>query len=170
MESEVVFGDPNFAGIEGADLKGGAFFHPVLLRCANPLKAKRVHETEAFGPVATVMSYDTIEQAIQLITMGEGSLVASVFTYDNAAASALVLGIAPYHGRLLVIDRDSGKESTGHGSPLPGLVHGGPGRAGGGEELGGMRSVHHHLQRTALQASPQRIASITAEEMSKASA
>src|SRR5262249_53061336 len=121
----------------------------------------RVHVTEAFGPVATVMAYDTLDQAVELVAKGEGSLVASVFTNDAAVASALVFGIAPYHGRLLVIDRDSGKESTGHGSPLPYLVHGGPGRAGGGEELGGMRSVHHYLQRTAIQASPDRIVSIT---------
>jgi oxepin-CoA hydrolase/3-oxo-5,6-dehydrosuberyl-CoA semialdehyde dehydrogenase len=160
-ESEIVFGDPTSSGIDTAALKGGAFISPVLLRCAKPLDAKRVHITEAFGPVATVMAYDTLKQAVELVAKGEGSLVASVFTYDSAVASELVFGIAPYHGRLLVIDRDSGKESTGHGSPLPYLVHGGPGRAGGGEELGGMRSVHHYLQRTAIQASPDRIVSLT---------
>ena len=160
-ESEIVFGDPATSGTGDAALKGGAFISPVLLRCAKPMEAKRVHITEAFGPVATVMAYDTLDQAIELVAKGEGSLVASVFTYDPAVASALVFGIAPYHGRLLVIDRDSGKESTGHGSPLPNLVHGGPGRAGGGEELGGMRSVHHYLQRTAIQASPDRIVSLT---------
>jgi oxepin-CoA hydrolase/3-oxo-5,6-dehydrosuberyl-CoA semialdehyde dehydrogenase len=161
MESEIVFGDPASSGTDAAALKGGAFISPVLLRCAKPMDAKRVHVTEAFGPVATVMAYDTLDQAVELVAKGEGSLVASVFTYDPALAAALVFGIAPYHGRLLVIDRDSGKESTGHGSPLPFLVHGGPGRAGGGEELGGMRSVHHYLQRTAIQASPDRIVSIT---------
>lgn len=160
-ESEIVFGDPDSSGTDTAGLKGGAFISPVLLRCAKPMDAKRVHITEAFGPVATVMAYDDLDEAIELVAKGEGSLVASVFTYDPAVASALVFGIAPYHGRLLVIDRDSGKESTGHGSPLPFLVHGGPGRAGGGEELGGMRSVHHYLQRTAIQASPDRIVSIT---------
>ena len=169
-EADIVFGDPSASGVNADNLKGGAFAQPVLLRCREPLKAKHVHATEAFGPVATVMAYDNLDQAVELIAMGEGSLVASLFTYDAAVASAVVLGIAPYHGRLLVIDRDSGKESTGHGSPLPGLVHGGPGRAGGGEELGGIRSVLHYLQRTAIQASPQRIASITADEMSKASA
>ncbi len=160
-ESEIVFGDPASSGTDAAALKSGAFISPVLLRCAKPMDAKRVHVTEAFGPVATVMPYDNLDEAIELVAKGEGSLVASVFTYDPAIASALVFGIAPYHGRLLVIDRDSGKESTGHGSPLPFLVHGGPGRAGGGEELGGMRSVHHYLQRTAIQASPDRIVSIT---------
>lgn len=160
-EVEIVCGNPANSGVEGAALHGGAFIAPILLRCAEPTKAKRVHITEAFGPVATVMAYETLEQAVELVAKGEGSLVASVFTNDAAIASALVFGIAPYHGRLLVIDRDSGKESTGHGSPLPYLVHGGPGRAGGGEELGGMRSVHHYLQRTALQASPDRIVSLT---------
>jgi oxepin-CoA hydrolase/3-oxo-5,6-dehydrosuberyl-CoA semialdehyde dehydrogenase len=159
-ESDIVFGDQALHGTDAA-LKGGAFISPVLLRCAKPMEAKHVHITEAFGPVATVMAYDTLDQAVELVAKGEGSLVASVFTNDPAVASALVFGIAPYHGRVLVIDRDSGKESTGHGSPLPYLVHGGPGRAGGGEELGGMRSVHHYLQRTAIQASPDRIVSLT---------
>jgi oxepin-CoA hydrolase/3-oxo-5,6-dehydrosuberyl-CoA semialdehyde dehydrogenase len=160
-EAEIVFGDPASPGTDDAALKGGAFISPVLLRCAKPMEAKRVHVTEAFGPVATVMAYDSLDEAVELVAKGEGSLVASVFTYDPAVAASLVFGIAPYHGRLLVIDRDSGKESTGHGSPLPYLVHGGPGRAGGGEELGGMRSVHHYLQRTAIQASPDRIVSLT---------
>lgn len=162
-EAEVVFGDPAAPGHDDAALKNGAFLSPVLLRCTKPMEARRAHVTEAFGPVATVMAYDSLEQAVELVAKGEGSLVASVFTHDPAAASALVFGIAPYHGRLLVIDRDCGKESTGHGSPLPNLVHGGPGRAGGGEELGGMRAVHHYLQRTAIQASPDRIASLTKE-------
>lgn len=160
-ESGIVFGDPAAPCTNDGALKGGAFISPVLLRCADPMNATRVHITEAFGPVATVMAYDNLDQAVELVAKGEGSLVASIFTNDPAVASALVFGIAPYHGRVLVIDRDSGKESTGHGSPLPYLVHGGPGRAGGGEELGGMRSVHHYLQRTAIQASPDRIVSIT---------
>jgi oxepin-CoA hydrolase/3-oxo-5,6-dehydrosuberyl-CoA semialdehyde dehydrogenase len=160
-EAEIVFGDPASPGTGDAALKGGAFISPVLLRCAKPMEAKRAHVTEAFGPVATVMAYDSLGEAVELVAKGEGSLVASVFTYDAAVAASLVFGIAAYHGRLLVIDRDSGKESTGHGSPLPYLVHGGPGRAGGGEELGGMRSVHHYLQRTAIQASPDRIVSLT---------
>jgi len=160
-EAEIVFGGPASSGTDTPDLKNGAFISPVLLRCAKPMEAKRAHITEAFGPVATVMAYDGLEQAVELVAKGEGSLVASLFTNDAAVASALVFGIAPYHGRLLVIDRDSGKESTGHGSPLPNLVHGGPGRAGGGEELGSMRAVHHYLQRTAIQASPDRIVSLT---------
>jgi oxepin-CoA hydrolase/3-oxo-5,6-dehydrosuberyl-CoA semialdehyde dehydrogenase len=160
-EAEIVFGDAASPGTGDAALKRGAFLSPVLLRCAKPMEATRAHVTEAFGPVATVMAYDSIDEAVALVAKGEGSLVASVFTNDPSVASALVFGIAPYHGRLLVIDRDSGKESTGHGSPLPYLVHGGPGRAGGGEELGGMRSVHHYLQRTAIQASPDRIVSLT---------
>jgi oxepin-CoA hydrolase/3-oxo-5,6-dehydrosuberyl-CoA semialdehyde dehydrogenase len=168
-EAEIVYGNPEATGVDAAALKGGSFISPVLLRCAEPAKAKRVHITEAFGPVATVMAYDNLDQAIDLVAKGEGSLVASVFTNDPAVAATLVFGIAPYHGRLLVIDRDSGKESTGHGSPLPYLVHGGPGRAGGGEELGGMRSVHHYLQRTAVQASPDRLVSIT-QDWSKGAA
>ncbi|HRF07087.1 MAG TPA: phenylacetic acid degradation bifunctional protein PaaZ [Xanthobacteraceae bacterium] len=168
-EAEIVFGDPAASGTDAPDLKNGAFISPVLLRCAKPMEAKRAHITEAFGPVATVMAYDSLDEAVELVAKGEGSLVASLFTYDPVVASALVFGIAPYHGRLLVIDRDSGKESTGHGSPLPNLVHGGPGRAGGGEELGGMRAVHHYLQRTAIQASPDRIVSLT-QDWSKGAA
>ncbi|MDI7862797.1 phenylacetic acid degradation bifunctional protein PaaZ [Rhizobiaceae bacterium n13] len=139
----------------------GAYFAPVLLRCDKPLEAAKVHSVEAFGPVATLMPYDSLDEAVVLVRKGEGSLVASVFTYDADVADHLIFGLAPYHGRLLVIDRDCAKESTGHGSPLPGLVHGGPGRAGGGEELGGLRGVFHYMQRTALQGSPERIATIT---------
>lgn len=162
-EAEIVFGDPSSSGVDAGPLNGGAFISPILLRCTTPSQATRAHITEAFGPVATVMAYDTLEEAIDLVARGEGSLVASVFTNDPEVASTLLFGIAPYHGRLLIIDRDSGSESTGHGIPLPYLVHGGPGRAGGGEELGGMRSVHHYLQRTAIQASPDRIAGMTKE-------
>jgi oxepin-CoA hydrolase/3-oxo-5,6-dehydrosuberyl-CoA semialdehyde dehydrogenase len=160
-EVEIVWGDPGSVQPVGADAEAGAFMAPVLLRCARPLEASRVHTTEAFGPVATLMPYDSLDEAVALVARGEGSLVASVFTYDPAVATALVLGMAPYHGRLLILDRDSAKESTGHGSPLPSLLHGGPGRAGGGEELGGLRGVHHYMQRTALQGSPARLASLT---------
>jgi oxepin-CoA hydrolase/3-oxo-5,6-dehydrosuberyl-CoA semialdehyde dehydrogenase len=107
------------------------------------------------------MPYDTLDDAISLIARGEGSLVASLFTYDSDVAERMIFGLAPYHGRLMVIDRDCAKESTGHGSPLPGLVHGGPGRAGGGEELGGLRGVFHYMQRTAIQASPSRLTALT---------
>lgn len=141
---------------------------PVLLRCASPRTAPLAHTTEAFGPVATVMPYDSLAEAVDLVALGEGSLVASVYTYDDAVADALVFGLAPYHGRVLVLDRDCAKESTGHGSALPTLVHGGPGRAGGGEELGGVRGVFHYMQRTALQGSPSRLATLTGRWMTGA--
>jgi oxepin-CoA hydrolase/3-oxo-5,6-dehydrosuberyl-CoA semialdehyde dehydrogenase len=160
-EAEIVFGDPDRVEANGIDTKTGAFIGPVLLRATDPNTAKRVHDTEAFGPVATVLAYDDIDQAIDLIQRGEGSLVASVFTYDAKVAEAVILGIAPFHGRVLIVDRDCAKESTGHGSPMPPLLHGGPGRAGGGEELGGMRAVYHYMQRTAVQASPARLSSLT---------
>ena len=149
-----------FGGTEHGP-SGGAYLAPVLLGCAQPLQAKAVHEVEAFGPVATLMPYDTLADAVDLVCRAEGSLVASVYTYDDVAADAIVAGIAPYHGRILVLDRDCARESTGHGAPLPMFVHGGPGRAGGGEELGGVRAVYHYLQRTALQGSPERLARIT---------
>lgn len=155
-EAEIVVGDPANDGASG-----GAFLAPVLLRCTDPARARKVHVVEAFGPVATVIGYDDLDQAVELVRRGEGSLVASVFTHDDAVADALVFGLAPFHGRILVVDRDCAGESTGHGSPLPGLVHGGPGRAGGGEELGGIRGVHHYLQRTALQGSPARLSALT---------
>ena len=152
---------PDRVEASGIDTKAGAFIGPVLLRVTDPKTARRVHDTEAFGPVATVLAYDDIDQAIDLIQRGEGSLVASVFTYDAKVAEAVILGIAPFHGRVLIVDRDCAKESTGHGSPMPPLLHGGPGRAGGGEELGGMRAVYHYMQRTAVQASPARLSSLT---------
>lgn len=160
-ETEIVFGDPETCDVAGIDTKAGAFIAPVLLRATDPKTAQRVHDTEAFGPVATVLAYDDLEQAIDLIQRGEGSLVASLFTYDAKVAEAVLLGIAPFHGRVLIVDRDCAKESTGHGSPMPSLLHGGPGRAGGGEELGGMRAVYHYMQRTAVQASPARLSSLT---------
>ena len=145
-----------------------AFFAPTVLRCDDPLNVTAPHEIEAFGPVCTVMPYDTIEQAIELVSLGKGSLAGSVFTYDNAEAAELILGCAAYHGRMLVINRDCAGESTGHGSPLPTLVHGGPGRAGGGEELGGARAVKHYMQRTSVQGSPTTLAAITRQYMSGA--
>jgi oxepin-CoA hydrolase/3-oxo-5,6-dehydrosuberyl-CoA semialdehyde dehydrogenase len=160
-EAEIVFGDPETCAGEGIDTAFGAFMSPVLLRAKNPCAARRIHDTEAFGPVATVLAYDDLDQAIELVRRGEGSLVASLFTYDPLVAERMVLGIAAWHGRLLMVDRDCAKESTGHGSPLPGLVHGGPGRAGGGEELGGLRGVFHFMQRTAVQGSPARLSALT---------
>ncbi len=160
-ESEIVFGAIDGGAPIGADMATGAFMAPVLLRSRDPKTAQKVHAVEPFGPVSTVIAYDDLAQAIELVARGEGSLVASVHTYDPAVAEALVFGIAPYHGRLLILDRDCAGESTGHGSPLPGLVHGGPGRAGGGEEMGGLRGVFHYMQRTALQGSPNRLAALT---------
>ena len=160
-ESEIVWGDPARCDPRGGDAEQGAFLSPVLLHCARPLAGEHVHRTEAFGPVSTILPYDGLDEAIELAQRGEGSLVASVFTYDMDVATELTLGLAPFHGRLLHQDRDCSKESTGHGAPLPSLVHGGPGRAGGGEELGGIRGVHHYLQRTALQGSPKRLAALT---------
>ena len=127
---------------------------PLLLHCRDPIRATNVHSVEAFGPVCTVMGYGGLDQAVALANRGDGSLVASLYTYDPAAAADLVFGVGAFHGRLVLVDRDCAKEQTGHGSPMPHLVHGGPGRAGGGEELGGIRGVHHYMQRTALQGSP----------------
>ncbi|MDQ2083585.1 phenylacetic acid degradation bifunctional protein PaaZ [Xanthobacteraceae bacterium Astr-EGSB] len=161
QEAEIVVGDPDRVEPLGGDADTGAFMAPILLSCANPLAATRVHTVEPFGPVATLMPYDTPDEAVALVARGEGSLVASVFTHDGEVADQLVFGLAPWNGRILVIDRDCAKESTGHGSPLPALVHGGPGRAGGGEEMGGLRGVFGYLQRTALQGSPSRLAALT---------
>lgn len=160
-EAKIVFGTPSEVSPVGGDAQAGAFMAPVLLSCPAPLAARAPHVTEAFGPVATLMPYDGVDEAVALVAKGEGSLVASVFTYDPAVAEALVFGISAYNGRVLVIDRDCAKESTGHGSPLPALIHGGPGRAGGGEEMGGLRGVFHYMQRTALQGSPARLATLT---------
>lgn len=145
----------------GADRGQGAFVAPTLLLCRRPEAARAVHTVEAFGPVCTLLPYGSAAAAIDYARRGEGSLVASIFTADDALARELVLGLAPFHGRLLIVNRDCARESTGHGSPLPGLVHGGPGRAGGGEEMGGLRGVAHYLQRTALQGSPQTLTAIS---------
>lgn len=162
QEAIVVYGDLDAPPqVVDADAKAGAFLSPIVLRCDRPLQAKRVHSVEAFGPVTTLMAYDTIDEAIEIANRGEGSLVASIFSYEAATADKLVLGIAPFHGRVLVVDRDDAKEQTGHGSPLAPLVHGGPGRAGGGEEMGGVRGVFHYMQRTAVQGTPQRIATVS---------
>ncbi|MCU1697918.1 MAG: putative phenylacetic acid degradation protein PaaN [Mycobacterium sp.] len=157
-----VSGDPDRFTVVGADADLGAFLPPMLL-LANDPTAAAVHDVEAFGPVSTVIAYRDVPDAIALAARGHGSLVGSVVTHDPAVARQLVLGIAAHHGRVLVLDRDDAKESTGHGSPLPTLVHGGPGRAGGGEELGGIRGVLHHMQRTAIQASPDMMTAITGQ-------
>lgn len=161
--ADLVFGDPEAFAVKGGDAAKGAFLAPILLRCNDPHGSPVVHEVEAFGPVATLMPYDDIDDVIALAAKGEGSLVGSLFTYDNSFARELVIGAASYHGRLLIVNRDCAKESTGHGSPMPVLVHGGPGRAGGGEEMGGVRGVMHYLQRTALQGSPATLSAITGQ-------
>ena len=161
--AELVFGEHEEFEVVDADRTKGAFYEPTLLYCAEPLRIDSVHEIEAFGPVNTVMPYADLEEAIRLAAKGGGSLVASVVTADDVIARKLVLGIAPHHGRVLVLNRESAPESTGHGSPMPSLVHGGPGRAGGGEEMGGARGVLHYMQRTALQGSPTTLKNITGE-------
>jgi oxepin-CoA hydrolase/3-oxo-5,6-dehydrosuberyl-CoA semialdehyde dehydrogenase len=133
---------------------------PLLLLCRDPHAARAVHEVEAFGPVATILPYRHTDDALALARRGGGSLAASVFTADPALASQIVLGLAPYHGRILVVDRTCAKESTGHGSPLAPLIHGGPGRAGGGEEMGGIRGLLHYMQRAAVQGSPDTLTAI----------
>ncbi|GAA5147985.1 phenylacetic acid degradation bifunctional protein PaaZ [Microbacterium pseudoresistens] len=138
----------------------GAFVSPLLLRFADA-DADAPHMVEAFGPVSSVLPYTSIEQAAALVNRGGGSLVTSIATHDPVLAASLAERIAPYNGRLLVLDRDDARSSTGHGSPMPGLVHGGPGRAGGGEELGGIRAVLHHMQRTAVQGSPDMLTAVT---------
>jgi oxepin-CoA hydrolase / 3-oxo-5,6-dehydrosuberyl-CoA semialdehyde dehydrogenase len=160
-EAEMVYGGGRETDVIGADAEKGAFMAPTLLLCRDSLAAREIHSVEAFGPVCTVVPYDSIDSAITLARRGGGSLAGSVFTADDATAARLVLGLAPFHGRVLVVNQQCAKESTGHGSPLPHLVHGGPGRAGGGEELGGIRGVLHYMQRTAVQGTPSVIASIT---------
>jgi oxepin-CoA hydrolase/3-oxo-5,6-dehydrosuberyl-CoA semialdehyde dehydrogenase len=161
--AEVMFGGNDDYALVGADRGKGAFFPITLLACNDPHERTQSHDVEAFGPVNTVMPYREVGDAVALARLGKGSLVGSVFTADDRVAREVVLGVAPYHGRLYVQNRHSAKESTGHGSPLPHLVHGGPGRAGGGEEMGGARGVLHYMQRTAIQGSPTTIAHITNE-------
>jgi oxepin-CoA hydrolase/3-oxo-5,6-dehydrosuberyl-CoA semialdehyde dehydrogenase len=159
-EAERVFGDPDNFTVKGADKDKGAFLPPMLFHCADPDKAERVHDTEAFGPVSTLMPYRDLPHASALLNRGQGSLVASIITNDGEVARELTMGSAAFHGRLYFNNRTSMKEATGHGSPLPHMVHGGPGRAGGGEELGGIRGVMHYMQRTAVQGSPDILTAI----------
>jgi len=158
--ADLVYGDPEKFEVVGGDALTGAFLPPLLLHCPKPNQNPAVHEVEAFGPVSTILPYDNTADAIQLARRGEGSLVGSIFTADSRFAREVVLGAASFHGRLLIVNEACSKESTGHGSPLPQLVHGGPGRAGGGEEMGGIRGVMHYLQRTALQGSPDMISAV----------
>jgi oxepin-CoA hydrolase/3-oxo-5,6-dehydrosuberyl-CoA semialdehyde dehydrogenase len=160
-EAEVVCGNGGRLELIGADADRGAFIAPTLLHCRDAARATAIHEIEAFGPVCTVVPYEGLDSAIALARRGAGSLVGSVFTADETIAARLVLGLAPFHGRILVVNRHCAKESTGHGSPLPHLVHGGPGRAGGGEEMGGIRGVLHYMQRTAVQGTPDVLTAVT---------
>ncbi|HWF99787.1 MAG TPA: phenylacetic acid degradation bifunctional protein PaaZ [Steroidobacteraceae bacterium] len=160
-EAQVVCGNGRAVGLAEADADRGAFIPPTLLFCRDSARAAAIHEIEAFGPVCTVVPYDGPDSAIALARRSAGSLVGSVFTADDTVAARLVLGLAPFHGRILVVNRHCAKESTGHGSPLPHLVHGGPGRAGGGEEMGGIRGVLHYMQRTAVQGTPDVVTAIT---------
>jgi len=167
-EAQIVYGDLDKIATVGADAKKGAFISPILLRADHPFQNTVIHEREAFGPVSTIMPYKNLDEAITLAQMGKGSLVSSIATNDDTIATDYVVNAASHHGRILVLNRESAKESTGHGSPLPYLVHGGPGRAGGGEEMGGMRGIKHYLQRTAIQGSPTTITEITGIYQQKA--
>jgi oxepin-CoA hydrolase/3-oxo-5,6-dehydrosuberyl-CoA semialdehyde dehydrogenase len=154
--ARIVSGDPERPPVEG----NGSFISPILLRSDDPWGSDAVHDVEAFGPVSTIMPYRDLADAVALANRGMGSLALSLFTFDPRVAEEFVLGAGAYHGRMVILDRTSAKESTGHGSPLPVLVHGGPGRAGGGEEMGGIRGVTHYMQRTALQGSPAVLAGV----------
>ncbi|MCB0334067.1 MAG: phenylacetic acid degradation bifunctional protein PaaZ, partial [Bdellovibrionales bacterium] len=158
--AEIVIGDLDGFDVVDGEKGKGAFFPPVLFCCEHPKNGTSAHDVEAFGPVSTLMPYDSVDEAIELAQRGQGSLVGSLFTADDELATKVVLGLAPYHGRIAVINRECAGESTGHGSPLPHLVHGGPGRAGGGEEMGGVRGVHFYMQRVALQGSPTTLSKI----------
>ena len=161
QSSEIVHGGKHEFDVVGADRDKGAFFPSTLLYCDKPFDTDAAHSVEAFGPVSTIMPYGDESEAIELARMGRGSLVGSLVTADNDEAARIILGTAAWHGRMLVLNSDCAKESTGHGSPLAPLVHGGPGRAGGGEELGGSRAIKHYMQRTAIQGSPDTLTAIT---------
>ncbi len=159
--AQIVYGSLDTIETIGADAEKGAFMSPILMREDNPFTNTAVHEIEAFGPVSTILPYKDMDEAIQLSQMGKGSLVSSIFTYDDAIAKEYIVGAASHHGRILVGNRENARQSTGHGSPLPLLVHGGPGRAGGGEEMGGMRGIKHYMQRCAIQGTPTTITEVT---------
>ena len=159
--SDIIYGSLDEVTVLDADANRGAFISPILLLNQQPMSSTAVHEVEAFGPVSTLMPYNSLEEAIALVKLGKGSLVSSIVTNDAAIATDYTIGAGTYHGRILVLNRDCAKENTGHGSPLPLLVHGGPGRAGGGEEMGGLRGVKHYMQRLAIQGSPDMITAIS---------
>jgi oxepin-CoA hydrolase/3-oxo-5,6-dehydrosuberyl-CoA semialdehyde dehydrogenase len=158
--SQLVYGDLDKVEIKGAGAQNGAFLSPVVLRNDDPFGKRGTHEVEAFGPVATLIPFTDLDEAIEITKLGKGSLVCSMATYNDAHARDFVLGAASHHGRILILNRDCAKESTGHGSPMPLLVHGGPGRAGGGEEMGGKRGVAHYMQRTSVQGSPTTLSKV----------
>ncbi|RYZ36407.1 MAG: aldehyde dehydrogenase family protein, partial [Sphingobacteriales bacterium] len=158
---QIIIGDLEQFEVIGADKEKGAFLAPLVFLNDDPFNKVDCHNVEAFGPVATIMPYDNLDDAMELARMGRGSLVCSIVTQDDDIAREFVLGTAAMHGRILILNSDCAKESTGHGSPLPLLVHGGPGRAGGGEEMGGKRGVMHYLMRTAIQGSPTTLSKIT---------
>jgi len=162
-DCQQVLGEWSEFSIDSTEITNGAFFPPTLLICPKPFESEVVHSVEAFGPVCTLMPYEGRDEAVRLLQMGGGSLAASVFSFDNELAFDLIHRSASHHGRMLLLNRESARESTGHGSPLPSLVHGGPGRAGGGEELGGVRAIKHYMQRTALQGSPNALMALTKE-------
>jgi oxepin-CoA hydrolase/3-oxo-5,6-dehydrosuberyl-CoA semialdehyde dehydrogenase len=159
--ASIVYGSTDQVRIHGDRAQKGAFMSPILMLEEQPFKNTQVHEIEAFGPVSTIMPYNGVEEAIALAQMGKGSLVSSVVTNDNAFAKAYTVEAASHHGRILTLNRESAAQSTGHGSPLPLLVHGGPGRAGGGEEMGGLRGIKHYMQRCAVQGSPTTLTEVT---------
>lgn len=161
QEQDIVYGDMDNFNVVGADKNKGAFFSPLLFRNNDPHNKVKVHETECFGPVSTLMPYKDLDDAVKLARMGKGSLVSSIITADDKIARDYVVNAASMHGRILVLNERCAKESTGHGSPMPLMTHGGPGRAGGGEEMGGKRGIMHYLQRTAIQGHPQTITAIT---------
>ncbi|MBO9425878.1 phenylacetic acid degradation bifunctional protein PaaZ [Labrenzia sp. R4_1] len=168
-EAEIVSGSLDSVDLISGEADRGAFMAPVLMHCAKPLDAEIVHSVEAFGPVATIMSYEDNQEAVELARRGRGSLASSLFTNDGGIAHDVVTGLAPFHGRVLIGNRGSAKTSTGHGSPLAPLVHGGPGRAGGGEEMGGMRGVKHFMQRSAIQGTPEMLSVVTGQWVDGAS-
>jgi oxepin-CoA hydrolase/3-oxo-5,6-dehydrosuberyl-CoA semialdehyde dehydrogenase len=159
--SDIIYGDMNQVEIQGGNKEKGAFISPILLLNKQPFKNEGTHEIEAFGPVSTLLPYKNMDEAIQLANKGKGSLVCSIVTANNQTARDFVLSAGSHHGRILILNEAASKASTGHGSPMPLLVHGGPGRAGGGEEMGGKRGVFHYMQRTAIQGSPTTLTAVT---------
>jgi len=160
-DADCIIGTPESVDVLSGNVAQGAYMSPLVMYCENPHAAKAIHSTEAFGPVCTLMPYDNVDDAIALTQLGNGSLVTSLFTNDAVIARDTVRGIAPFNGRVFMGNRSSAKSATGHGSPLPMLVHGGPGRAGGGEELGGIRAIKHYMQRTAVQGTPDQLTAVT---------